>query len=118
MTEEIYFPAKDPDSIEPFFFVWCADDGTNDGSADDTGELQGAVIASYTVTVQSGLTKASDAKTAVAIGGVTYPVNTVVSVWLSGGTAGQDYTVACKIVTNEATPRTLEVTRIVQVRTL
>jgi hypothetical protein len=116
MSDEIYFPEKDPDSIEPFFFVWCSEDGTNDGSAEDMGELQGATISSYEITVPSGITNVSAAKTAVTLSGVTYAINTVVSVWLSGGTAGQDYNVACKIATSDG--RTLEVTRILPVRTL
>lgn len=57
----------------------------------------GETIATRTVTVDAGLTKDSDSIT---------DTNTSVTVWLSGGTVGTVYEVACKIVTN--TPRTLE----------
>ncbi len=52
--------------------------------------LTGAeTISSRTVTVQTGLTKDSDTAS-----------TTAVLVWLSGGTAGSTYTVACRIVTS------------------
>jgi len=43
------------------------------------------------VTVAAGLTNNSDSLT---------DTNTSVTVWLSGGTVGVDYSVACKIVTS------------------
>jgi len=55
----------------------------------------GETINSHEVTVPSGITKDSDSKS----GGV-------VTVWLSGGTAGEIYTVACKIATSLS--RTIE----------
>lgn len=106
---------KDPNSVEPYFFVWCDRDGTNDGSASDKGELQGATISSYTVTVPAGITKNSDNKAAVPIQGVSYAINTVVTVWLSSGTDGSEYDVNCQIVTSDS--RTLEKTMSVPVRT-
>jgi hypothetical protein len=109
-----YVPAKDPDSVEPYHFVWCSKDGTNDGTASDTGELQSATISSATVTVDSGLTKDSDNTNAVTIAGVSYDINTVVTVWLSGGTANTDYNVLCRITTSDS--RTLDKTMIVPVR--
>ena len=99
---------KDPNSVEPYFFVWCSRDGTNDGSAEDTGELQGATISSFTVTAASGLTVDSSNKNAVTIRGVSYSASTVVTVWLSGGTAGTSYDVLCRIVTSDS--RTLDQT--------
>lgn len=107
-------PEKDPNSVEPYFFVWCDPDGTNTGSATDDGELQGATIASYTVTPASGITKDSDNKSAVTIHGVTYGANTVVTVWLSGGTVDADYSILCRIVTSDS--RTLDATMTVPVR--
>ena len=110
-------PAKDPDSIEPYFFVWCdKDTGLNDGSVNDHGKLQGETIASYTLTVPAGITKTTDAKTAVTIHGVTYGANTVVTVWLSGGTDNTNYEIACQIVTSGSPARTLELTMKVPVR--
>jgi hypothetical protein len=106
--------AKDPQNVEPFFFVWCDWDGTNDGSAVDDGELQGATISTYTLTVPSGVTKTTDNKAAVTIRGVAYAINTVVAVWLSGGTDNKDYAITCQVVTSDG--RTLEQTMIVPVR--
>ena len=108
--------AKDPNSIEPYFFVWCDRDGTNTGAATDDGELQGATIASYTVTVPTGITKTTDSKAAVTIHGITYGINTVVTCWLSGGTDGTDYDINCQIVTSDSPTRTLEKTMTVSVR--
>lgn len=108
-------PPKDPNSVEPYFFVWCDRDGTNDGSADDNGELQGATISSYTVTVPSGITKDSDNKSAVTIKGTSYSVNTVVTVWLSGGTDLTDYDILCRATMSDG--RTLDQTIRVPVRT-
>lgn len=111
----ISVPSKDSNNVEPYFFVWCSRDGTNTGGITDTGELQGATISSYTVTVPAGITKDSDNKNVVTIRGVTYAVNTVVTVWLSGGTDGTDYDVLCHIVTSDN--RTLDQTMRIPVRT-
>ena len=105
---------KDPNNVEPYFFVWCDKDGTNTGGATDTGELQGATISTATVTVASGITKDSDNKSAVTIQGVSYAINTVVTVWLSGGTDGTDYDILCRITTSDS--RTLDKTMTVPVR--
>lgn len=112
MTIEV--ASKDPNDIEPVFFVWCDEDGTNTGAAADTGRLQGATISSYTVTAGAGITKDSDNKAAVTIHGVSYAINTVVTVWLSGGTDNNSYDVLCRIVTSDG--RTLDQTMVVPVR--
>lgn len=110
-------PEKDPDSIEPYFFIWCGKDGVNDGSVNDKGELQGATISSYTVTIAgTGLTKDSDNKSSATVHGVTYAASTLVTVWLSSGVDNTDYSVTCRIVTNESPPRTLDKTMVVPVR--
>lgn len=96
-----YWPYKDPNSIEPYFIVWCDEDGTNTGAATDGGELQGATIATVTWTVPTGLTKVSDNTNAVTIHGVSYAANTVCTIWLSGGTAGTVYQVACRITSSD-----------------
>lgn len=109
-------PPKDPNSVEPYHVVWCSENGVNTGAAIDTGELQGATISSYTVTVvTSGITKDSDNKAAVTIHGVSYAINTVVTVWLSGGTAETDYDILCRIITSDG--RTLDKTMTIPVRT-
>jgi hypothetical protein len=99
---------KDSNSVEPYFFIWCDRDGTNTGGATDEGELQGATISSFTVTAATGLTVDSSNKNAVTIRGISYSANTVVTAWLSGGTAGSTYDVLCRIVTSDS--RTLDQT--------
>lgn len=111
----MYAPPKDPNSIEPYFFVWCDIDGTNSGAAGDDGELQGATISTISaVTADSGLTVDSSNKSAVTVRGVSYAINTVVTAWFSGGTDGTDYNVLCRIVTSDS--RTLDMTMVVPVR--
>ena len=85
---------KDPNAVLDFAFNW--NDSTSPWLA--TGET----ISSHTVTVETGITKDSDSE---AAGKVT--------VWLSGGTAGNWYTVACRIVTSAG--RTDERTMRIQV---
>jgi hypothetical protein len=93
---------KDPNAVLDYKFDWKAE--TN-GSGDSDWLDSDETISSKTVTVDSGITKDSDAP------GDT---NTSVVVWLSGGTAGVDYEVACKIVTSAS--RTDERTIKIQVR--
>src|SRR3990172_6649420 len=94
-------PPKDPNAIEPYFIVWCDPTGINTGAAADHGELQGATILTATWTVPTGITKASSNQGAVTIHGITYPVNTVCTIWLSGGTDGTDYDLSCLITTSD-----------------
>lgn len=105
---------KDPDSVEPFHVVWGSKNGTNDGSVDDNGELQGATISSSTWTVPSGITEDSNNTNIVSMRGITYPVNTVATIWLSGGTPGEDYKLINQIVTSDG--RTLDHTIIIKCR--
>lgn len=107
-----YAPPKDPDNIEPYFFVWCDVTGTN--VSGDNGELQAATISTYTVTVPTGITKASDNKSSVIIAGITYAANTVVTVWLSGGTVDTEYEILCRVVTSDS--RTLDKTMTIPIR--
>jgi len=99
-------PDKDPDSVEPYFIVWCSADGTNDGSANDTGELQGATISTSTWTVETGLTEDSSNTSSVTIQGITYAINTAAAITLSGGTADTEYTLTNRITTSDG--RTLD----------
>ena len=69
---------KDPDAVLDYAFDWRAWLASEE------------TISSHTVTVDPGLTKNSDSES-----------SGIVTVWLSGGTAGVGYNVACKIVTNE-----------------
>ena len=68
---------KDPSAVLDWVFDW------SDWLADSE------TISSHVITVDTGLTKDSSTESS---GKVT--------VWLSGGTAGQNYKVACKIVTS------------------
>ena len=104
---------KDPDSIEPFHIVWCDEDNTNDGSSSDSGELQGETISASSWTIPSGITKDSDSKASVTISGITYSINTVATIWLSGGTAGEEYELVNQIETSGS--RTLDHTITIKV---
>jgi len=72
---------KDPSAVLDWVFDW--NDSTNPWLG------SGETISSRVVTVDTGLTKDSDSESS---GKVT--------VWLSGGTARQNYKVACKITTS------------------
>ena len=87
----IYY--KDPDAVLDYAFDWSS---WLDSTAPET-------ISSHTITVATGLTKDSDSESAG-----------VVTVWLSGGTAGTTYTVACEITTSKG--RTDERTIIIKVK--
>ena len=67
---------KDPNAVLDYAFDW------SDWLA--TGET----ISSHVITAQTGITKDSDSES-----------DGVVTVWLSGGTAGINYKVACLITT-------------------
>ena len=105
---------KDPNSVETFTVVWASKDNTNDGSASDTGELQGETISTAAAQMPSGITLDSENTTSTAIQGVTYAVNTVHNMVLSGGTAGTDYTIVSRITTSGS--RTLDKTITIQCR--
>ena len=74
---------KDPNAQLDYKFDWS--------NWLDTSET----IQSYTLTVPSGLTKVDESND-----------DTTVTVWLSGGTAGQTYEVVCRITTNTNPQRT------------
>lgn len=105
---------KDPNSIEWFYAVWCSLNGTNDGSSSDDGELQGETISSSTWTVPTGLTNVTDNTDALTYHGVTYGVDTVAAIKLSGGTDLTDYTLVNRIVTSGG--RTLDHAITIRVR--
>lgn len=70
---------KDPNDVLDYMWDWSS--WLGDGEA----------IQSSTVLVPDGLTKDSDSNT-----------DTAVTVWLSGGTVGQNYRVVSRITTNQA----------------
>lgn len=81
MVEET-FP-KDPSSVLDYSFNWVGDEDHESYLEDSE------TISSYTMTADAGITKDSDSEDAG-----------IVTVWLSGGTAGTAYNVACKITTS------------------
>ena len=72
---------KDPSAELDFAFDW------NDST--DPWLASGETISSHVITVDTGLTKDSSSE-----------ASGVVTVWLSGGTAGENYKVACLIETS------------------
>jgi hypothetical protein len=71
---------KDPDAVLDYKFDW------------DTNYLEdGETISSHAIAATSGITVDSSSIT---------DANRTVTVWLSGGTAGNEYTVSCEIVTS------------------
>lgn len=108
-----YLASKDPRNIEPYFVVWCDPYGSN--YSGDDGELQSAIIQSSSWTMPTGtLVKVSDNLNAITIAGVAYPANTVATIWLASGTAGENYSIVNTIVTNDG--RTLDWTMVIPVR--
>jgi len=93
---------KDPDAVLDYKFDWKAlTNGTGTSDWLQTAET----IASHTIDADTGITVASSALS---------DANTSVTVWLSGGTAGTDYSVRCEVVTSGA--RTDERTMTIQCR--
>jgi len=79
---------KDPDAVLDFKF----DFKTNSNGRGFADWLEvGETITSHVMTVESGLTKDSSSIT---------DSGTTITVWLSGGTAGVEYAVTCRIVTS------------------
>ena len=101
MTESIFI--KDPDAVLDYAFNW-SDWLDSDNSPAET-------IFSYTITISGGgdspisLTNDSDSKT-----------GDIITVWLSGGTVGEIYRVACKIVTTEGRTEERSISIIMQER--
>ena len=78
---------KDPDAVLDYTFDW-------------TDWLAGDEITSYTLTVPSGITKNSDSEVSTG----------KIQMFLSGGTAGVTYPIACKISTATRTDeRTMQI---------
>ena len=85
------FPSKDTNDTDFRVLPLCSEDATNDGTASDTGELQGATISSHTAVAQdASITVDSSDLASISYQGITYAVNTAVTIWLSGGTIGTD----------------------------
>ena len=96
------FFTKDPNAVLDYVFDWAAStNGT--GSSDWLATAE--TISTKTITSTTGITVDSSSIT---------DSNTSVTVWLSGGTAGVNYEIACKIVTSAS--RTDERTITIMVR--
>lgn len=80
---------KDPEAVLDYKFDWRA--LTNGSGKSDWLASGETITAGYTITAATGITADSDSRT---------DTNTSVTVWLSGGTAGETYTLECKIVTS------------------
>ena len=107
-------PPKDPNAVDFYHIVWCSEDGTNDGSASDTGELQGATISTTDWTLPAGITEDSENSNELTMRGITYAADTVATIVLSSGTGGLDYELLNRITTSDG--RTLDKTITIMVR--
>ena len=85
---------KDPSAVLDYKFDWAAETNGTDTDAGDWLDTDNSeTISEATITVDTGLTEDSSSLT---------DTNTSVTVWLSGGTAGNVYKVACEITTSAA----------------
>jgi hypothetical protein len=107
---------KDPNSVNIYGVRWCSADNTNDATANDTGVLQSATISTSNWTLDSGITEDSTSLASFTVKGVTFAINTVARITLSGGTAGTDYDVVNRITTSDG--RTLDHTITIMCREL
>lgn len=82
---------KDPDAVLDYRFDWSA------------WLASGETITTAASTVSAGITKDSESNT-----------TTTATVWLSGGTDGDDYLVTCRITTNQG--RTDDRSMVIKVR--
>ena len=85
------FPPKDPDAVLDYKFDWAAEtNGSGDTDWLDTDNTE-TITAGYTIEEETGIDVDSDART---------DTNTSITIWLSGGTDGNDYDIICHIVTS------------------
>ena len=88
MSLTLQNPLKDPSAVLDYAFDWKPLTHGVSGATSDwlaTGET----ITDHTITADTGITVDSDSES-----------DGVVTVWLSGGTAGINYKVACLITTS------------------
>lgn len=99
MSETAYvgrWPDKDPSDVLDYTIDWTAE--LNAPSPPDA-------IASVVWSVPAGITQ-----------GATLQAGPRTTIWLSGGTAGTDYTITCRITTDQG--RVIERSRKIRVRHL
>ena len=80
---------KDPDAVLDYRWDWKA---LTNGTGPSDWLASGETISSFTIAAVTGITKDSDSAT---------DTDTSVTAWYSGGTALQDYSVTCQIVTSD-----------------
>lgn len=95
---------KDPSDVLDYIFDFASKTNLRTGARSDFLDA-GETISTRTITADAGITVDSSSIT---------DSSTSVTVWLSGGTAGTDYTIACKITTSAS--RTVEKSMVVRVR--
>ena len=96
---------KDPDAVLDYVFDWAP---LTNGTAGATDWLAASeTIVSTVITPETGITEDSNSIT---------DSSTTVTVWLSGGTAGTDYNVACAIVTSDGREDERTITIVVRER--
>ena len=105
---------KDPNEVDIYGVRWCSPNATNDATANDTGKLQSATISSNDWAVATGITEDSESVASFTAQGITFSINTVHRITLSGGTDGTDYALTSQIVTSDS--RTLEKTITIKCR--
>lgn len=113
-----YVRSKDPDETRIYHFIFCSEDGTNDGGASDTGDLQGDTIATIdALEVVSTETFTIDSynKSGATVNNVTYAVDTIVSATYSAGTLNEDVHVRARVTTTTS-GETFDKTMIVPIR--
>ena len=89
---------KDPDATLDYTIDWTK-----------WLDLVSDTIASKDIVVESGIT---------LVASVVDSTNKKVTIWLSGGTVGTTYSIACKITTNNSIPRIDERTFFVEIKEL
>ena len=111
------WPPIDPSDVDIRHAIFCSESGLNDGSASDSGDLQGATISTIdSVTAGTGLTVDSSNKNQTVIQETTYAINTIVNVWLSAGVDQTYTTVTIKVTLSDS--RELERSFAIEVKDL
>ena len=112
--------AIDDDDTDFVFFIFCSLDGTNDGTINDTGRLQGAVISSFTSAKTGTVTIVSEVQTAVTVkfdttAAVSYSANTVVTMKVNAFSSSEtSVEITCTVTLDDA--RVLDQTMIIPVK--
>jgi hypothetical protein len=90
VTNPITTFRKDPDAVLDYPVIW-------------SDWLDGDTLSSKSISADTGITVDSSEINGgtVTVGNQSYAANTVVTVWLSGGTAGEEYDVTVSVVTTE-----------------